>query len=72
MIGPDAVLHASVGEGPGALAIQVGGFLALVLAVLGLVLISEDGLEGVERWTWTAIVVLAPLIGPLAYLRARR
>lgn len=67
------LLHSLVpGHGPWATVLEVGLFVALLSAVFGVVLVSEDGLEGRRRWSWTAIVLLVPIVGTLAYLLRRR
>lgn len=51
--------------------LNVLAFGTLVLTVLGVVLVFEDGLEGTSRWAWLAAVLVLPIVGPLAYLHRR-
>lgn len=60
------------GHGVWATALEVGLFLALLLAVFGAVVVSEDDVEGRRRWAWTAVVLLVPIVGPIGYLVHRR
>lgn len=70
---PPSLLHSLVpGHGIWATVLEVGLFVALLLAIFGAVVVSEAGLEGRTRWTWTALVLLVPVVGPLAYLLYRR
>lgn len=70
---PPTLLHSVVpGEGIWSTVAEVGLFLALLLAIFGVVVVSEDGLEGRRRWAWTVVVLLVPLLGPISYLLYRR
>lgn len=52
--------------------LDVAAFLALLLTVLAVVLVFEDGVAGPRRWLWIAAIVLVPLVGPVAYILHRR
>ena len=68
-----ALLHSLVpGHGIWSTLLEIGVFVTLVLAILGAVVVGEDSLEGRERWSWLAIVLLVPIAGTITYLVRRR
>lgn len=64
--------HVLGAEGPWATVLEVGLAGALLLASFGLVLLSQDEVSTRQRVAWGALIVLVPIVGPLAYLLRRR
>lgn len=69
---PASLLHGLVPvHGPLGTALDLAAFLALLLTIFGLVLLFEDDPAGRRCWGWAAVIVLVPVVGPLAYLYRR-
>lgn len=70
---PPIHLHSLVpAHGALGIVLEVVGFLALLLAALGLVLLSEqDGLGRRRKLAWAGVILLVPVLGPAIYLHRR-